>query len=427
MLPDHRSKDAFVTPVKKLDFFNNLIVNYLFSGLNHWDGQYYTDIAKRGYDTEEKLVFLPVYPLCLRLLSVLLQQLSLNFLSIDSCIIFSSILLNISCFVGSSLCLFYLTKRIFPSENESFAEETVLWFAFNPASIFFSANYTESLYSFATFFGLLCLYSSFKVIPGVLFGASTLIRSNGLLNTGFIGFLALNTIQSHRWSRMISLVMMSVVSIIPFYIYQKLYIIQAFCPRFPFCSKYQRSFWHTIPYNLLQEKYWNQGFLRYWRLKQFPNFLICAFVFVLVFWSVVRFFVCLQSKKVPSTNVKQEKRSIRILSNASLIPFALHVSFICLYSLLFTHVQVMTRLIASSSPWIYWVSSSLETNTIEHKLVKTFFTSYFFLGIAMFANGYPWTWTRNECFYRDKIYSVKKTIGFETRWYILLLEDVTIE
>lgn len=53
---------------------------------------------------------------------------------------------EIICFSGAVRALYYLTLKTYG--NEKFAILTALTFSFNPASIFFSANYTESLYAF---------------------------------------------------------------------------------------------------------------------------------------------------------------------------------------------------------------------------------------------------------------------------------------
>ena len=402
VVPDHKSRDAFRTSVKSQEsMLDNLIVDHLFEGMNHWDGQYYTHIAKYGYDSEDKLVFLPVYPLCLRGLAHVVQRLTFGVLSSDSCIILSSITINTCFFVISSILLYNLTLKVFHLRDHedctastllrtsSFAEETVSWFCFNPASVFFSGNYTESLYSMVTFAGLLSLSSNGKVIASAVFALSSLIRSNGILNSGFLAFQALRMLMSRKFTPTFIYVFFASLSVIPFVVYQRHYILSHYCPAFAFCSDPRIRSWHSLPYSLLQEKYWNQGFLKYYQIKQIPNFVLSFPMFFLVFGSFYKF-ITRQSRKIEQHPQNTEEL---FLTTARLLPFALHALFIAVYSLLFTHVQVFTRMMASSSPWIYWYAASLasEESSRLRKLVKLFFTLYFFVGIAMFANGLPWT------------------------------------
>ena len=44
-----------------------------------------------------------------------------------------------------------------------------------------------------------------------------------------------------------------------------------------------------MPYGYIQDKYWNVGFLRYFELRQLPNFLLAAPVIYLVLTQAARF------------------------------------------------------------------------------------------------------------------------------------------
>ena len=45
-----------------------------------------------------------------------------------------------------------------------------------------------------------------------------------------------------------------------------------------------------MPYGYVQDKYWNVGFLRYFELRQLPNFILAAPVIYLVLAHSARFF-----------------------------------------------------------------------------------------------------------------------------------------
>lgn len=71
------------------------------------------------------------------------------------------------------------------NRNRSIATLTCIFFSFNPASVFFTAAYSESLFSTLTFASVYYLYSK-KFIPSLfLLFLSGFARSNGVLNCGY--------------------------------------------------------------------------------------------------------------------------------------------------------------------------------------------------------------------------------------------------
>ncbi len=118
-----------------------------FGCMCHWDCLYFTHIARYGYTHEKFYAFFPLYPLCIRALS------SVTSLSYVTSAFWIS---NIS-FVVASVLLLQLTLDV-TRQNRSFAEHTVaIWCFLNPASVFFSSGYTESLYATLSFAGFLLL------------------------------------------------------------------------------------------------------------------------------------------------------------------------------------------------------------------------------------------------------------------------------
>src|SRR5438874_1564357 len=102
-LEDHHSLDAFRVQRSEKYSFANDIVDLLLDGLNNWDGQYYLHITKYGYDTEKMLVFLPAYPLLLRLLYPPIQH--LGDFNEDSSILIAATALNFVCFILSAILI----------------------------------------------------------------------------------------------------------------------------------------------------------------------------------------------------------------------------------------------------------------------------------------------------------------------------------
>ena len=66
-----------------------------------------------------------------------------------------------------------------------------LLYCATPASVFHSCVYTESPFALATFGGLLLLHDGFRALSACAFAAGTCLRSNGVVNAGYLLFDAL--------------------------------------------------------------------------------------------------------------------------------------------------------------------------------------------------------------------------------------------
>lgn len=391
LFPDHVSADAFVTDAAVNSTGLDRAVSFLFSGLNHWDAQYFIHITRYGYDTEEKLAFFPGLPLVLRVPAHVIHILSADLLSTYSAVIVAGFMLNFIFFLLTTVMLSELTHTLF--KDAKFAEEAAMWFAFNPASIFFSATYSESLFSFLTFTGLLLLEKEHIIFANMFFAASLMTRSNGLLNTGFSLYFIVRVMLDNSRScfSKLSFLVINLWSVFApislFYYYQKVVIPANSCPGMSFCDEHNESVW-LLPYFVIQKKYWDQGFLRFWQLKQSLNFLIGVPIIAVCLWSATSYFTRIKDLLI---HAKVYVKEHRFWSHPRLVPYAVHISFLSLTALFFMHVQVSVRLLSSSSPWIYWLAASLPTYSLSHKVIKNLFMTYFLLGIALFSNGLPFT------------------------------------
>ena len=131
-----------------------------------------------------------------------------------------------------------------------------------------------------------------------------------------------------------------------------------FCPgNIQWCGK--------SPYSFIQAKYWNVGFLKFWRIDQLPNILL---VLPVVYFSL-------------NYIIKES-----FPSNA--LPFIVHLLALLLFSLLFAHVNVTTRLLFAACPAAWW---GMTNYSIHSKFPIIFCSSYFIIGIALFTNFLPWT------------------------------------
>ncbi|KAI8783929.1 GPI mannosyltransferase 2 [Biomphalaria glabrata] len=174
------------------------------------------------------------------------------------------------------------------------------------------------------------------------------------------------------------------------------------------------SLWcnETIPlsYSYIQKHHWNVGFLTYYTLKQLPNFLLALPVLLLSFRAcsfyiknnVMSFcflgLTCsnnngssgsshvdisdsnredekqnrfLLDKKIENyaggqwdevnsnKKLKCEKNSCR---QTDLIVYVYHLAFLTIFGCFFMHIQVLTRMLFSSSPLLYWYVGTLFIN-----------------------------------------------------------------
>lgn len=203
-------------------------------------------------------------------------------------------------------------------------------------------------------------------------------------------------------------------------------------------------------YSYIQSHYWGVGFLRYFQLKQLPNFLLASPILSLAVCSVLHyvrsqpeiFFSLgfrasngekrptaspLSLDRVPESNsshlkekssakmqdkytVRQRKQRIkgdnyvlldeydslekpRYLSTF-IVPCTLHLLFMAATAFFVMHVQVSTRFLSASPP-LYWFASHLLISPGTGKrwgyMIWTYSTVYILLGSLLFSNFYPFT------------------------------------
>jgi hypothetical protein len=99
-----------------------------------WDATYYLDIANAGYGhgTSGKLAFYPLYPLLMRVLSVVVGS-----------PVFAGMAISAAAFLAALVAVHRLTEL---ELGRAAGDATVLLLCFAPLSFFFSAVYTESLF-----------------------------------------------------------------------------------------------------------------------------------------------------------------------------------------------------------------------------------------------------------------------------------------
>lgn len=178
LVPDHDA-GVFVAPrdpeaaPAKLDG----AVNFFLGGLHRWDGQYFLHISEYGYSYENTLAFFPLFPFIIKIATSSLGG-STPMITYRELSLVLAVLLNLVCFVLAAKALYKLSNLVLGNKKKS--ELAVILFCFNPASIFFTAPYTEALFSWLSFSVMAqCIDDINSVFITIPLSLSILCRSNG--------------------------------------------------------------------------------------------------------------------------------------------------------------------------------------------------------------------------------------------------------
>ncbi|PFX33537.1 GPI mannosyltransferase 2 [Stylophora pistillata] len=391
------------------------------------------------------MAFFPLFPWILRILVRVLHPLFQYFLNERSLYLAIGWMLNSTLFTLAAISLNKLTFNLFGSRTA--AKLSSLLFCFNPASVFMSSLYTESLFSCLQFTAMYFLEQQRTTLVVLLFSLGCATRSNGVLSCGFLAHRMTKNYVSSGLSSFISdtgsltfwhlqsgtklllkLVILNGIVLFPFIIFQ-LYGYYLYCiPPRSFLGNLTNSPWcdKLVPfsYSYIQDNYWNVGFLCYFEFKQIPNFALASPVIILSVNAVLNY--CLnhrnietvknlglfqrkeKSDKMTRKPIRQNvgitgKQEFDFYQHPDVFVYVVHLFFMTLFGFTSMHVQVTTRFVASASPVIYWYSAHVimkETYCQSHRLdnrkwksqlIIGYFLSYFFIGTALHCNFYPWT------------------------------------
>ena len=396
----------------KTPTWGDRIVSWFTDGLTQWDGQYFMHVANHGYTYENTLAFFPGYPLLVKIAAEILYWLQVDYglIQFPTALKLAGILVNLGLFVFATLALYELTWRLF--KDEYLAYKSALFFCINPASIFFSATYSESLHAALSFYLMAKLEKGFSFKVGLVLALASFNRSNALLNLGFIWYKALkiivNEVMTYQWLKQLKKqefsttlaniigdglfpgIFCSVASIIPFGLVQW-YGYTQFCGLTKVNLDFDElvveyavnqslklpsqipsewcSYLIPMPYSYIQSHYWNVGFLRYFHWKQIPNFALAAPMISLVLYFSWKF-VCHHRQHCltlgfaigsgSSSKSNYDTYGAKTLPKECFV-YVVHAAFIAVFGLFCIHVQVFTRMMASSTPVIYWWLAVLST------------------------------------------------------------------
>lgn len=503
LIPDHNA-NVFLSPedpsLRRTSA--DAIVDKLLGGLKRWDAQYFLHIAQYGYTYENCLAFFPLYPLVVRYTAYGINSFFGSFLNYHSTLLIAATLLNIVMFIKSADILHKLSLRIL--KNECRAYKSVILYCINPASIFFSAPYSETLFAWMSFYTMLkCTenetlrFANIDIMSSLPAGLSMITRSNGFVNLGFIIYTVFKNVIERTLPEIVykyktlkrriiipvlllplltssvALFLTVITSILPFFLVQTYNYFKYCVPNEHSLPDYLLNTEYVLPgsaespwcnssvpfaYSYIQSHYWNVGFLKYYKLKQFPNFLLASPILFLIVYHCLSYILnnirlCVRlglksnifgySTKMP-LRPRQYTKGFGA-NDPAIFVYVVHAMCLSIFCILFVHIQVSTRLLASASPILYWICSSRinlgptptsDQNTInEHfrrigigkripshhlsianlegvdnmyskwktfiisqqmpdlfsRMIQYYFIGYFLIGTVLFSNFYPWT------------------------------------
>ncbi|KAI8900752.1 GPI mannosyltransferase 2 [Globomyces pollinis-pini] len=366
---------------------DSYIVHFL-RPLVRWDAVYFLDIAKSGYRLENQHAFFPALPLLMRFVRLLFDP--NHTMCHEAANTVAGLMISNVAFVLAATALFRLSKQLSFRPNTSRLAVTI-W-CLIPSSIFLSSIYTESLFAFFTFQGMLSYSRGNRFQASIWWSFSALTRSNGIIYIGFFIWDILH--HAKKWqSSFVFLVMRSILYsglvLLPFVGFQW-YGYQMFCVSSvttrPWCSQ-------TIPmlYSFVQDYYWNCGFLKYYTLQQLPLFFLAFPVFFIQFYTIWHYFKSDPKRFMTLGFLTDSKNSQLEFGQSKLLPFIYLSLFMVFYCGLFMHVQVVLRFM-TSQPIVYWFIASRLNQKSVPSIVKVYLyycVVYGSIGAVLFGTFLP--------------------------------------
>ncbi|CAL1611499.1 unnamed protein product [Knipowitschia caucasica] len=385
VIPDHDA-DAFRPPRTAVPLYLDPVVDWLFSGLSRWDAEHFLFIAERGYLYEHNFAFFPLLPIVLRgLAETLLWPLS-SWLSVRGRLLVAVAFGNTALFLLSVVSLYALSRIVLQDRRLAFLSS--LLYCITPANVFMIAGYSESLFAALTFGGLYLLEKGFTFRACLALSIATAARSNGLVNVGFLLYLpslyALSQIRVYRTTTkayakvfryvlvILQLLFTSLLGTafitLPFAAFQY-YGYRTFCtPSLSLehitpalLSLAERKgyrvpdqngtppLWCMRPmpmlYSHIQDIYWDVGFLRYFELRQMPNFILALPMASLGIMAAYAYAhanpeLCLRLGLWEMSENKGLDKPTPGFFNPRVFVYVVHSSALLLFGTLCMHVQV---------------------------------------------------------------------------------------
>lgn len=375
-----------------------------------WDGVYFMRIAQCGYESDQIFAFFPLLPAIMRGCGEVFRVMYRILLHQDASMEHMRLVfglagfgVNMMAFCGAALCLYRLGNMVV--KDKDVVALSVLLFCFNPASVFYSAVYTESLFAFCTWMGLIRVLESQRTYWGGVFwfALASSLRSNGILAIWFLVYEWMRNmpLSNQRLVYFAKTLIGSGIVCIP-YLGMQAYGYISFCRQGHESPEWCDSGLPSI-YGYVQNKYWEVGFLNFYeKLVRLPFVVqslpvIALSVAACWTWTYASLkracslgFVSLQPDEI--RNIRSRVKHSCCIIEPRVGPFVYHLALMTAVATLVMHVNVATRFL-SSNPLIFWYAAQriLNGSYSQSFLIWLWFLSYILIGTLMFGNFYPWT------------------------------------
>ncbi|KAG0002533.1 hypothetical protein BGZ79_002811 [Entomortierella chlamydospora] len=396
LIQDYDSALELVLPIETP---SQQLFKSIFGVFLRWDSFYFVHIAEKGYVFEQEHAFFPLVPALMTLISNTILAPLGAFLTYRQLLVLAGVLVANVSFIVASVQLYKLTNALFG--REKFAFLSAMLYVLTPSGIFMSAIYTESTFAALSFTGMMLVARKHYLLAAITWSVSCTARSNGILYVGFFVYdlVIQMDFKASIWSKVKDLVKTCCLCLITWsgFLLVQMYGYNLYCsgemsnlePR-PWCNS-------TVPmiYTFVQDFYWNVGFLRYYEIKQIPNFLMAAPMITLCASGIVYYTLY----DLPRA-ISLGRSATPVPSNGSTPPFMSTKTFpyIVLWTaLLFSavttmHIQIITRAFSCLPPVYWFAAHQFEGKVLGAgwtKSVSTFFVMYGLVGIVLFANFFP--------------------------------------
>jgi hypothetical protein len=147
--------------------FHSAAANFVLAPAARWDSVWYLQIAHAGYFSQQSSGMFPLYPLLIRIGSLLIP---------------SELLVGLAISLASMTAGLSLLERLIRIDfDDQTARTTVLLIAFFPVAFFLSAVYTESLYLLLSVGSVYAARRDRWALAGTLGGLAAATRSAGII------------------------------------------------------------------------------------------------------------------------------------------------------------------------------------------------------------------------------------------------------
>jgi hypothetical protein len=147
--------------------FSSLLLNRLVAPAARYDSVWYLGIAQHGYFSAQSRAFFPLYPLAISVVS-----------AVTGTPLLAGLIISLACFAGSLALLYRLTRLDFDARVARLA---VWLLALFPMSLYFSAVYTESLFSVLSLGAIYAARRERWAVAGICAGLAAAARSDGFV------------------------------------------------------------------------------------------------------------------------------------------------------------------------------------------------------------------------------------------------------